>query len=98
MCFPVFYAFDPTSQRVRLVGGMAAQPESFGQTREWPENPESPMRTFHDRIDASGHGLFVWADMARLTPLMRQTLPADELEELETLGALSTDQVCPGLR
>ena len=94
--FPVFYAFDPTSQRVRLVGGMAAQPESFGRSREWPENPESPMRTFHDRIDASGHGLFVWADMARLTPLMRQTLPADELEELETLGALSTDQVALG--
>ncbi len=81
--FPIFYAFDPVTQRVRLVGGMAAQPESFGRSRSWPENPESPMRGFHDRIDAGSHGLFVRADVTRLTPLMQQTLPPDEIEELD---------------
>ncbi len=94
--FPIFFAFDPETRRVRLLGGMAAQPESFDRSRTWPVNPEAPMREFHDRIDASGHGLFIWADMARLTPLMQQTLPPDELEELETLGVLATDQLALG--
>ncbi|AKS40842.1 pilin [Wenzhouxiangella marina] len=94
--FPIFYGFDAETQRVRLVGGMSAQVESYLESLEWDGAGDSRLRQMHERIDASGFGLMVWADGERLAPVLEQSLPPEQAAEIRDLGLLATDELAYG--
>jgi len=94
--FPIFYDFDPDTRRARFLTGMSASAEALADSYEWQPAAESPMRDFEQQIDASGHGLFLWADMAQLGPMMRQGLDDEELAQFEALGVFATRQLALG--
>jgi hypothetical protein len=95
--FPIFYDFDASTGRARFVTGMAASPEGLAASRTWPAAAESPLHDFERRIDASRHGLFLWADSERLAPLMRQGLDDAQLAQLEELGVFDTRRLALGM-
>lgn len=94
--FPVFYDFDPQTRRARFLTGMSATAEALAASRDWQPAPESALHDFERQIDASGHGFFLWADTARLGPIMRQGLDAERLVQLENLGVFATRQLAMG--
>ncbi|WP_181918971.1 pilin [Wenzhouxiangella sediminis] len=94
--FPIFYDFDPDTRRARFLTGMAATAEGLAASYEWQPADESPARGFEERIDASGHGFFLWADMARLGPIMRQGLEDEQLTQFEAMGVFATRQLAMG--
>ncbi|NBB92106.1 MAG: hypothetical protein GVY32_02935, partial [Gammaproteobacteria bacterium] len=94
--FPIFYEFDPDTRRARFLTGMSASAEGLAASYEWSAPDAHPMRAFERQIDASGHGLFLWADMARLGPMMRQGLQDEQLAQFEALGVFATRQLAMG--
>ena len=94
--FPVFYDFDPQTRRARFLTGMSTTAEGLAASRDWQPSDQSPMRAFERQIDASGLGFFHWADMARLGPIMRQGLDAEQLAWFEALGVFATRQLAMG--
>ncbi|MGQ4688944.1 hypothetical protein ACUIJO_24830, partial [Klebsiella aerogenes] len=55
-----------------------------------------PIHESERQIDASGHGFFLWADTARLGPLMRQGLDETQLAQFEALGVFATRELAMG--
>jgi hypothetical protein len=94
--FPIFYDFDPDTRRARFLTGMSASAEGLAASYEWQPASENPARGFEERIDASGHGFFMWADMARLGPIMRQGLDDEQLAQFEAMGVFATRQLAMG--
>jgi len=94
--FPIFYDFDPETRRARFLTGMSASAEGLATSYEWQPSTESPMRDFEQQIDASRHGLFLWADTDRLAPIMRQGLDDEDLAQFEALGVFATRQLALG--
>lgn len=94
--FPIFYEFDPETRRARFLTGMSASAEGLAASYEWRAPAESPMQAFEQQIDASGHGFFLWADMARLGPMMRQGLDDEQLAQFESMGVFATRQLALG--
>lgn len=94
--FPIFYEFDPETRRARFLTGMAASPERLTESRSWAADENAPLLDFEAQIDASRHGLFLWADTQRLAPLMRQGLDEEQLAQFEELGVFATRQLALG--
>lgn len=94
--FPIFYDFDPETRRARFLTGMSAAAEGLVASYEWEPAANPPMHEFEQQIDASGHGMFLWADMARLGPMMRQGLDEEQLAQFEALGVFATRQLALG--
>lgn len=94
--FPIFYEFDPETRRARFFTGMSATAEGLAASYDWQPAGELPMRDFERQIDASGHGFFLWADMARLGPMMRQGLDETQLAQFEAMGVFATRQLALG--
>jgi len=90
--FPMFYQFDTDRQRVRMVGGMAASPESFERAQGWTGGENSALRQREQTIDDSSRGLMVWADGSRLLPVLEQMGSPDDLAELRELGLLGLEE------
>lgn len=94
--FPIFYEFDESTRRARFLTGMSATAGELAASRGWRSPDESPLRAFEHRIDASGHGLYHWADMARLGPMMRRALDTERLARFEAMGVFATRQLALG--
>ena len=90
---PMFYHFDADTQRVRLVGGMSAGPESFEEAQAWSEEGTTPLKEREQSIDDSGHGLMVWADGTRLMPALEPMASPDDLAELRKVGLLGLTEI-----
>jgi hypothetical protein len=86
--FPMFYHFDADTQRVRMVGGMAASIESFERAQAWSAAESTPLSQREQTVDDSGHGLMVWADGTRLMPALEQMASPEDLAGLRELGLL----------
>jgi Tfp pilus assembly major pilin PilA len=69
---PAFVKFDPASGRLLLHSGPMVDRAAFEELLEGlPANlDDHPMYALENRIDASGQGMFVWADAARIVPLV----------------------------
>lgn len=93
---PIFYDFDPETQRARFLSGMNASAESLAESHAWQAAGESSLKEFEQRIDDSRHGFFLWTDMGRLGPMMRQGLDQQQLARLEALGVFATRQLALG--
>ncbi|QKK01528.1 MAG: pilin [Pseudomonadota bacterium] len=95
--FPIFYDFDATTRRARFLTGMGASAERLEASYQW-QSPTGtlPMQVYEQQIDASRFGFYLWADMARLGPLMRQGLDPQQLAQFEALGVFATRQLALG--
>jgi hypothetical protein len=90
--FPMFYDFDADSQRLRLVGGMAANIEDFEAARTWSASSETALKQREQAIDDSGQGLMVWADGTRLMPALEQMADPQAVAQLRELGLLGLSE------
>lgn len=81
---PAFVKFDPASGRLLLHSGPMVSRVAFDELLEsLPANlDDHPMYALENRIDASGQGLFAWADASRIMPLVAP----DALRQLGRAG------------
>lgn len=72
-----FVKFDPANGRMLLFAGPGLNRAAFDQVlKSLPaELKNHPMYTLEQKIDASGQGLFVWADAARIVPMAQAMVP-----------------------
>ena len=72
-----FVKFDPGNGRLLLLAGPGVNRSAFEQVlRNLPAQlKEHPMYALEQKIDASGQGLFVWADAARIVPMSQAIVP-----------------------
>lgn len=72
-----FVKFEPASGRMLIFGAPRLDRAAFEQVlKNLPASVANhPMYTLEQKIDASGQGLFVWADAARLVPMAQTFAP-----------------------
>jgi Tfp pilus assembly major pilin PilA len=75
--FTAFAKFDPANGRLLLFAAPRATRAAFEQVlQSLPANlKDHPMYALEQKIDASGQGLFMWADAARLVPMAQLMVP-----------------------
>jgi Tfp pilus assembly major pilin PilA len=72
-----FVKFDPATGRLLLFTAPKLDRAAFEKVlKSLPANlKDHPMYAFEQKIDASGQGLFVWADSTRIVPLAQDAAP-----------------------
>jgi Tfp pilus assembly major pilin PilA len=73
----LFVKFDPGNGRLLLLAAPRLTRAAFEAVlQSLPANREDhPMYALEQKIDASGQGLFVWADAARIVPMTKMIVP-----------------------
>lgn len=68
---PAFVKFDPANGRLLLYAGPMVNRAAFEELlKSLPAKlDDHPMYALENRIDASGQGLFAWADASRIVPM-----------------------------
>lgn len=75
--FPAFVKFDPASGRMLVFARAGLNRITFEQVlKSLPADlKDHPMYALEQKIDASGQGLFLWADAARIVPMAQMLAP-----------------------
>jgi len=91
------YNFDIHTQRMNAVIGMLTPASKLKEIKNWTASGKNQvMASYQNRIDQSGHGLFVWADLTSVTPLLNGVLPAPSLANLQSSGMLNVTNIAFG--
>ena len=82
-----FVKFDPANGRLLLLAGMGLNRAAFSQVlQSMPASlKDHPMYALEQKIDASGQGLFAWADATRIVPMTQLFVP-NVAQELGQIG------------
>ncbi|MEX2498772.1 MAG: pilin [Wenzhouxiangellaceae bacterium] len=91
-----FYHFNPDSQRLLLVTGMAVSSESIARAKAWPERAQVPVHELEARIDESRHGMVLWVDTQRMRPMLESSVSESALSLSRALGLLETEHLALG--
>jgi Tfp pilus assembly major pilin PilA len=94
---PAFARFDATNGRLLVHAGPGANAQRFdelldGMQRDTPHQ----MRGMENRVDASGHGLFVWMNAQEALPAMQMFVPMDQYQQMIDAGLEKVDSIAVG--
>jgi hypothetical protein len=88
--------FEPSTRLLSLVVSPALSLDLVSAMVTLPPNPDHPMRAAEARIDNTGQGLFVWADVQRAMPFLQLGIEPAVLLELERWGLLKASAIALG--
>ena len=88
--------FEPSTRLLSLVVSPALSRDVVSAMVALPPNPGHPMRTAEARIDNTGQGFFVWADVQRAMPFLQLGIEPAVLLELERWGLLKASAIALG--
>ncbi|MCF6189766.1 MAG: hypothetical protein L3J51_04740 [Cocleimonas sp.] len=89
---------DLATQRLFILGGMSLQETSLSETLTLLKpNSTHAMKALENDIDASGQGLFVWADPQKLLSIANSMGAQRQLAPLAMLGVNSMKNIAAGV-